>query len=112
MPEQTIAVILGTDDVRYIKPGTTVSEVLEADSHPDIVGGMINQSLVGLDNRITVPCTLTPVRRHDRNGHNIVHRTCTHMMDAILAKHYPNLHFLIGQSLHEGYYYELLDWEG
>ncbi len=112
MPEEMITVIVNDSDVREITAGTTVGEVFDAKNHPEIVGGMINQSLIGLDTRITVPVRLTPVFRHDRDGHNIVHRTCTHMMDAILAQHYPQLHFLIGQSLHSGYYYELLDWEG
>jgi len=111
MPDLTIPVIV-EGDVQSIEPGTPVKEVLGRGQDPDIVGAMLNHDVVSLNTPLTVPVTVTPVRRRQREGREIVRRTATHMLEAILAHHFPDLHFQIGQSLHQGYYYELLEWKG
>lgn len=112
MPDNVIEITLPKNEKIQVVAGTRIHEVLKADQNPDIVGAFINNTVADLKAPLLVPTRLTPIYRHDKEGHNIAHRTCTHMMDAILAEHYPNLHFLIGQSLHDGYYYELLSWKG
>ena len=112
MPDEMIEVTLNTNEKIQVAVGSSISEILKADQNPDIVGALINNTVVDLHVPVLVPIRLTPIYRRDKEGHDIAHRTCTHMMDAILAEHYPNLHFLIGQSLHDGYYYELLNWKG
>lgn len=99
-------------EARPVRPGTPVLEVLGQGQDPDIVGALLNHDVVSLDTPLTVPVAITPVRRRQREGREIIRRTATHMLESILARHFPNLHFRIGQSLHQGYYYELLDWRG
>ncbi len=111
MPEK-ISVVINDKEVREVEVGTTVGEVLQATPQADIVGALINQTLTELDARITVPINLTPVTRHDRPGREILNRTSWHMIEYLLAKHFPELHFQIGQSIGQGFYYELLEWTG
>jgi len=99
-------------EARSVRPGTPVLEVLGNGQDPDIVGALLHHDVVSLDFPLTVPVAVTPVRRRQREGREIIRRTATHMLESVLARHFPNLHFRIGQSLHQGYYYELLDWRG
>ena len=111
MQDTTIPVFVD-GELRTIRPGTPVTDLLGGGRDPDIVGALLNHDVVSLDTPLTVPVTVTPVRRRQREGREIVRRTATHMLESVLARHFPSLHFRIGQSLHQGYYYELLDWTG
>ena len=99
-------------EVRTVRPGTPVAEVLPPGKDLDVVGALMHHDVVSLDTPLTVPVTLTPVHRRQREGQDIVRRTATHMVEVILARHFPELHFRIGQSLYQGYYYEYLGHEG
>lgn len=111
MQEESISVIVD-GEVRTTRPGTTVAEVLGAARDAELVGALLNHDIVGLDEELTVPVTVAPVHRREREGRDIVRRTATHMLEAVLAREFPGLRFQIGQSLHKGYHYELVSWEG
>lgn len=111
MQEESISVVVD-GEVRTTRPGTTVAELLGAARDPELVGALLNHDVVSLDEELTVPVTVAPVFRREREGRDIVRRTATHMLEAVLAREFPGLRFQIGQSLHKGYHYELVSWEG
>lgn len=111
MTEPTIPVIINGEP-RMVVANTTISDILEAQNNRDIVGALLNHDVVGLNTTITTTVKLSPVYYHQREGREILNRTYTHLLESIFARHFDNLHFQIGQALHQGFYYELLDWVG
>lgn len=109
--EETIQIILGSD-LREVPVGTTVGELLGASPEGKYVGALINHDKAGLDFPLTVPVTVTPLEKGKRDGREILNRTYTHVLEAILAQYFPNLHFQIGQSLQQGICYQLIDYTG
>lgn len=110
MQEENI--VVGVEDARQfvtVPSGTTVGEVLNAQSDPDIVAGLITYDVVDLNHVISVPMNLSPIRRNSREGKDLIKRTQNCLLESILHKHFGSFHFQIGQSLQGGIYYELLE---
>lgn len=108
MAEDLINIVVN-NEIFSIAPNTTVKEVLHAENNLDIVGGLIGGGIVGLDMPLAVPVNLSPVHRNTREGHQIINRTSSFLLEYIMASRFPKYHFQVGQSLNQGYYYELLN---
>ncbi|MGM9992874.1 MAG: uridine kinase [Candidatus Bruticola sp.] len=110
MTEEYINIIVN-NEVMSIVPKTTVGEALHADRNPDIIGGLISNDVVGLNTPLNVPVNLYPVFRNSREGRQIFNRTCSLLLDYILAVHFKKYHFQVGQAFNQGCYYELVSIE-
>ena len=110
MTEEYINIIVN-NEVMSIVPKTTVGEALRADKNPDIIGGLISNDVVGLNTPLSVPVNLYPVFRNSREGRQIFNRTCSLLLDYILAIHFKNYRFQVGQAFNQGCYYELVSTE-
>ena len=110
MTEEYINIIVN-NEVMSIVPKTTVGEALHADKNPEIIGGLISNDVVGLNTTLSVPVNLYPVFRNSREGRQIFNRTCSLLLDYILAVHFKNYRFQVGQAFNQGCYYELVDVE-
>lgn len=108
MAEDYVSIVVNNEIVN-VAPKTTVGEVLKAQDNPEIVGGLISNSIVGLSTSINVPINLTPVYSNSREGHQILNRTSSLVLEYVLSTFFPNYHFQVGQSLNKGCYYELVN---
>ena len=108
MTEDYINIIVN-NEILSIVPKTTVGEALHAENNLDIVGGLISGGIVGLDTPLTVPVHLTAVYRNSREGHQIINRTSSFLLEYIIATRFSQYHFQVGQSVNQGYYYELVN---
>lgn len=107
MNEELIELIIN-NEIKSVPIRTTVGEALQADSNSDILGGFICNDAVGLDTPLTVPVNLSPITRSSREGQRILINTGSLILEYVLAKHFKEYHFQIGQSFNQGCYYELL----
>ena len=110
MAEEYINIIVN-NEVMSIVPKTTVGEALHAQENPEIIGGLISNDVVGLSTPLNVPVNLAPVFRNTREGRQIFNRTCSILLEYILAVHFKNYHFQVGQAFNQGCFYELIDTE-
>lgn len=90
-----------------VAAGTPVGRVVDATPSGQVIGATLNRHLVGLDTPLFHAVVVHPVPRTDLAGSEILRRTAAAMLHALVGEHYPSLRFLVGQSVLEGYYYEI-----
>jgi uridine kinase len=92
-----------------VPPGTPVHEVLGhiyVQEHR-VIGAALNNHLVALDTPIDGDAVVRPVTPEDPDGEGILRRTAALALHSLLAARHPELSFCVGQSLFNGYFYEV-----
>ncbi|MDJ0841383.1 MAG: nucleoside kinase [Acidobacteriota bacterium] len=103
------ASILFEDRRVDVGSGATIMDLISPDRirREDIVAAMMNHHLVSLHTPLMRQSKISPVTAYDPDGQAVVKRTVAHMMHSLLTEHFPQMTFVVGQSLLGGYYYEI-----
>ncbi|HBE73268.1 MAG TPA: AAA family ATPase [candidate division Zixibacteria bacterium] len=72
-----------------------------------VVAAKINQNLVGLDAPVRSSCRLKPVTYADREGTAVYRRSACLILYEAVKELYPRARVVVGQSLANGYYFDL-----
>lgn len=95
------------------EPGTTIGALIE--HHPELfrpeapLAAIAYNRLVGLGTRLHTSTTLEPVYLDSRGGMAVYRRTASLMLIAAVRDLYPEARVVVGQSLADGYFFEVVD---
>ncbi len=97
-----------------VESGTTIVELLqngEISSDPPPLGAIAYHKIVGLDCPLRSPTSVKLVTLATREGVAIYRRTTALLLLAVIKDLYPDKRVVIGQSLAQGYFFDVLDFE-
>lgn len=89
--------------------GASVAEVFRLAALPleEVVAATLDNHLVSLRTEVNADAVLAPVHRSEPFGRDVVRRSTTHMLHAVVAEQFPGLHLVVGQSILGGHFYEV-----
>jgi uridine kinase len=90
--------------------GTTVHELMAmhpCDEDREVVGAVVNNRVVSLAAQILRSGAVEPVTLWSHHGMRIYRRHLTMMLYAAFYRLHPNAHIHVGQSISEGYYFDV-----
>ncbi len=92
-----------------IENGCTVKEVAEKLSRnlaKAAVGALVDETVVGLNEKIEKDCELTILTFADAEGKQIFWHSASHVMAQAVKRLYPNVKLAIGPAIANGFYYD------
>lgn len=95
-----------------LTPGTLVSELLKKAKKltPDqlpFIGAVLHNRLIDPDYSLNHDCTIQPITYKDWQGMAIYRRSATLILIEAVHQLYPGKRLVIGQSIADGYYFDL-----
>jgi len=108
VPPEVLEVSLD-DQLREVDSGTTIYHLIgrEQIERTSIIAALLDNHLVSLHTPLVRGARVVTVLEDSPLGEDVCKRSIAHMLHAVLAERFPELTFVVGQSLMGGYFYEL-----
>src|SRR5690242_18826291 len=95
-------VTLPDGDVRDVKQGTRLSEVVP----PDAIAARVDGQLVDLAAAIERDASVEPVTASEPDGLHVLRHSTAHVMAQAVCDLYPGAKYAIGPAIEDGFYYD------
>jgi len=95
---------------RTVPRGITVTDLMRMYPHPDdpeVLAAVVNNRVVSLAAQLLRSGRVEPVSYGSRHGARIYRRHLTMMLYEVFHRLYPSARIQVGQSISEGYYFEV-----
>ena len=95
--------------VRSVFSGTTIHRLIGEAAIEDrsVVAALLDNHIVSLHTPLVRGARVSPVVADSPLGEDVCKRSIAHMLHAVIAARFPEITFIVGQSLSGGYFYEI-----